>query len=179
MIHVLLLRGINVGGRNELAMARLREIAEGCGFERVTTYVQSGNLVVSARPARSAAVADRLRGALADATGLDVRVVGRTRKELAAVVNASPFEKRSDDPAKLHVVFTERALRPSALAGLDLASYAPEEARVVGGHLYLFLPGGMGRSRLAADLARKGPQGGTARNWRTVTKLLEIAEGLG
>jgi uncharacterized protein (DUF1697 family) len=106
--------------------------------------------------------------------------MGRTRKELAAVVRANPFLERTDDPTRLHVVFAESALRATALAGLDLKSYAPEEARVVAGHLYLHLPEGMGRSRLAVDLGRmgrKGPQG-TARNWRTVTKLLEIAESL-
>jgi uncharacterized protein (DUF1697 family) len=177
LIHVLLLRGINVGGRNKLAMSRLREIAEGCAFERVTTYVQSGNLVVSASSSRSSAVADRLRRALRAEAGLDVSVVARTQKDLAAVVKANPFAKRTDDPTKLHVVFAERAVRGSALAGLDLASYAPEEARVVAGHLYLHLPDGIGRSRLAADLARRGPEG-TARNWRTVTKLLEIAKTL-
>jgi uncharacterized protein (DUF1697 family) len=78
----------------------------------------------------------------------------------------------------VHVVFWERALRGDHLAGMALSGYAPEEARVVGGHLYLHLPGGIGRSRLAADLARQKGPAGTVRNWRTVTQLLEIAQQL-
>ena len=61
---------------------------------------------------------------------------------------------------------------------LDLPSYAPEEAVAFGKELYLFLPGGMGRSKLAADLAKDKAAVGTTRNWRTVTKLLEMAAAL-
>jgi len=178
MIHVALLRGINVGGRNKLAMAKLREIAKGCGFEDVTTYVQSGNVVFRAAEAKSSAVAARLRAAIASGSGLDVAVMARTRNELAKVVAASPFARRVDDPTRLHVVFWEEAPRPSPLAALDLAAYAPEEARFVAGHLYLHLPNGAGRSPLAADLSRQKGPSGTMRNWRTVTNLLEMAEGL-
>jgi uncharacterized protein (DUF1697 family) len=178
MIHVALLRGINVGGRNKLAMAKLREIAEGCGFEDVKSYVQSGNLVFSAAKLRGAPVAALLREAILEQARLDVAVMVRTRRELAAVVAANPFANRVGDPTKLHVVFWDRAPRPSPLAALDLAVYAPEEARLVAGHLYLYLPEGMGRSRLAADLSRRKGPSGTARNWRTVTNLLGMADGL-
>jgi uncharacterized protein (DUF1697 family) len=178
MIHVALLRGINAGGRNKLAMAKLRQVAEGCGFEGVSTHVQSGNAVLRSSQPSGGAVAARLREALREATGLDVPVMVRTRSELAAVVAGNPFPDRVRDPTRVHVVFWEQALRKDPLAGLELGSYAPEEARTLCGHLYLHLPGGIGRSRLAADLARRDGPAGTVRNWRTVTKLLEIADEL-
>lgn len=172
---VALLRGVNVGGRATLAMADLRAAAEDCGYERVRTYIQSGNVVFSAPSSDTPAVATALRRALADRTGLDPEIVVRTREELRAVIEANPYVGRGEDPAHLHVVFTDGDAQAS-LGSIDLAARAPDEAAAVGQHLYLFLPSGLGRSKLVADLARqKGPPG-TIRNWRTVTKLSAMAE---
>ncbi len=172
---VVLLRGVNVGGKAKLAMADLRGIAEDLGYDDVATYVQSGNLVFGCRARTTTPVARRVREALADATGLDIEVIVRTRDELREVVAANPFLDRTDEYKQLHVVFGAAAAKPS-LQGLDAAKYAPEEAAAVGRELYLYLPSGIGRSKLAADLARKAGPTGTARNWRTVTTLLEMAE---
>jgi uncharacterized protein (DUF1697 family) len=176
---VALLRGVNVGGKSSLSMSDLRAVAESCGYEHVRTYIQSGNLVFEA-PARatSATVAKQLELAIADATVVEPEVVARTRAELAAAVDGNPFASRGEDPAHLHVVFTTGQAKAS-LGSIDLAGYAPEEAAAVGQHLYLFLPSGMGRSKLAADLSRRRGSTGTARNWRTVTKLLGMAGELG
>jgi uncharacterized protein (DUF1697 family) len=175
---VALLRGVNVGGRSKLVMAHLREIAESCGYERVRTYIQSGNLVFASAEPDTDAVAEVLRAAIAEQTSVSPDVMVQTRDELARVVVENPFLARGDDPAHMHVVFTNGPARP-ALGSLDLDSYAPEAAAAVGRQLYLFLPGGMGRSKLAADLARQKGPSGTARNWRTVTKLLALADELG
>jgi uncharacterized protein (DUF1697 family) len=174
---VALLRGVNVGGRTSLAMAQLREIAESCGFERVRTYIQSGNVVFASAEPDTDAVAEVLQAAIADQTSVSPDVMVRTREELATVVVENPFLARGDDPGHLHVVFTNGPAQP-ALGSLDLDSYAPEEAAAVGRQLYLLLPGGMGRSKLAAALGRHEGTSGTARNWRTVTKLLALADEL-
>jgi len=172
---VALVRGVNVGGRTKLAMTDLREAAAACGYEHVRTYIQSGNLVFSTSDRSTAAVAGRLRKALAGSTGLDPAVVVRTVAQLRAVVERNPYVGRGEDPAHLHVVFTSGTAKAS-LGSVDLARYVPEEAAAVGQQLYLFLPSGLGRSKLAADLARqKGPPG-TTRNWRTVTKLVAMAD---
>lgn len=172
---VVLVRGVNVGGRSKLAMADLRAVAEGCGFEQVRTYIQSGNLVCSTPETSSAAVAATLEKALAEATELQPAVMARTRDEWEAAIDANPFLRRGDDPAHLHVAFLGTG-QTASLGDLDVAAYAPEEAAVAGAQLYLFLPTGMGRSKLAGDLAkRKGPPG-TTRNWRTTLKLREMAQ---
>ena len=174
-VMVVLVRGINVGGRSKLAMADLRSIAEGCGFEQVRTYIQSGNLVCSTPERSSAAVAGTLRDALAAATDLQPAVMARSRDEMAAAIDENPFLQRGEDLAHLHVTFLGTGEQAS-LGTLDVAAYAPEEAAVVGAQLYMFLPEGLGRSKLAGDLARlKGPPG-TTRNWRTTAKLLELAD---
>jgi uncharacterized protein (DUF1697 family) len=174
---VALVRGINVGGKSKLAMTDLRGAAEACGLEDVRTYIQSGNLVaVDPRRRKTSAVASALRGAIAAAGAVDPAVFVRTRKELAAVVAKSPFLARGVDPDHLHVVFVD-GKAASALRGFDLAAYAPEEAIAVGSEIHFLLPGGVGRSKLTGDLLRRGAAGeGTMRNWRTVTKLLAMAD---
>lgn len=172
---VALVRGVNVGGKAKLAMADLRSAAAACGYEDVRTYIQSGNFVFSAPTASTEAVAQRLRKAIADTTDARPEVIVRTRDELASVVDRNPYVRRGEDAAHLHVVFTSGKAGPT-LGSIDLAGYAPEEATAVGQQLYLFLPSGMGRSKLATDLARQQGPSGTTRNWRTVTKLLEMAD---
>ncbi len=175
---VALLRGVNVGGRS-LAMTDLRAIVASCGYGDVRTYIQSGNVVFTApgRP-KDTAVAATLEQALAAGTPLEPEVVVRTGPQLAAVIDANPFLRRGEDPAHLHVTFG--AGTPGAEVGLDdLAAYVPEEAVALGREVYLFLPGGMGRSKLAADLARRWGATGTTRNWRTVTKLYAMLEEIG
>lgn len=173
-VYVALLRGINVGGRSMLSMDELRRAASGCGFGAVRTYIQSGNLLfTSADPA--ATVATELATAVAAAGGPAPRVAVRTRGELAAVVAGNPYLERSSDPKQLHVAFLVEGAEPTALA-LDLDGFAPETLTVRGRETYLFLPGGIGRSKLAEALARPKTTDSTVRNWRTVTTLLGLAE---
>jgi uncharacterized protein (DUF1697 family) len=173
---VALLRGINVGGKGSLAMAKLREVAEGLGYDDVQTYIQSGNLVLRTSDPASTVERD-LAEAIAGLGGVQPAVIVRSRAQLQKVVDGNPFLKRGEDASSCHVVFAAKA-RELPLGRLDLSAYAPEEAVAVGKELYLFLPGGMGRSKLAGDLAKDKTAVGTARNWRTVTKLLEMAAEL-
>lgn len=168
---VALLRGINVGGRGKLPMADLRTMAEGCGFTDVSTYIQSGNLVFGT-DASPAAAAAALEAALATSSDVTTAVVIRTSAQMAAVIADSPFRARSDDPAQLHVVFLGPNDEPSLPS--DLEAFAPDEARVVGSEVHLFLPNGLGRSKLAAKVTRMG----TTRNWRTTTTLSEMVQAL-
>lgn len=177
-VMVALLRGVNVGGSSIVSMADVRSVATGCGYGDVRSYVQSGNLVFSTTSRSTQAVADRLRDALALATSVRPEVMVRTREELHQVVKDNPFLDRGAAATQLHVVFMAGAV-PASLEGVDLATFAPEEAHVKGTHLYLHLPDGSGRSKLAAVLARRKGPAGTMRNWRTVTKLVELADGIG
>jgi uncharacterized protein (DUF1697 family) len=175
MILIALLRGINVGGKTTLPMADLRRIVEGCGYGDVRTYIQSGNVVFAAPDGTDPDdVATDLAAAIAAAKSpLEPEVVVRTAAQMRKVVDGNPYLRRGEDPGHLHVVFTAGR---KASVGLDgLAGYAPEEAVAKGSEIYFFLPGGVGRSPLAADFAKQAGRTGTMRNWRTVTKLVAMA----
>ena len=168
-----LLRGINVGGSGKLAMVDLRAAAEGLGMTDVRTYIQSGNLVARwdrDPEAAGAELAIALRGLLDPPPA----VLVRTGEQLRRTVEASPF-RDVDDPSTVHFVFLDTDAA-DALAGFDAEPFAPEEVVPVGRELHLHLPGGMGRSRLATALTRSGGAAeGTARGWRTVTRLADMA----
>ena len=169
-VYVALLRGINIGKR-QIKMTELAETVRQAGGEDVSTYIQSGNLVLRHR-ARSGAVVEReLEKAISTAAGFHVPVIVRSAKELGALIAANPFD--ASDPTKLHVVFHPSGPTAAAMAKIDAPAFAPEEMSLRGKDLYLYLPGGMGRSQLAHAIGVLGK--GTARNWRTVLKLYDMA----
>jgi uncharacterized protein (DUF1697 family) len=172
---IVLMRGVNLAGRNRVAMAELREGLEESGFENVSTYVQSGNVVLSSKasPKRVRTDAERL---IADRFGLDIKVVVRTRAELAAVVQRNPLGKVAKNPKLYQVTFLERAPEAEVVRKLEEAAAGREKVVHIGSELYAWHPDGVGRSKLAALMSGKGlGVTATARNWTTVTRLLEMA----
>ena len=167
--HVALLRGINVGSRSRVAMADLREVVASLGYEDVATYVQSGNVVFSAKAPDAAA----LEAAIEERLGVSPAVVVLSCKELERVVAGNPWPEERDGK-HLHVVFTAGEPDADVVAAAQEKAAGGDEARIVRGTLYMHTPNGLGRSKLAAELARRGPKDGTARNWTTVTKLLAM-----
>jgi uncharacterized protein (DUF1697 family) len=184
--HVALLRGINVLGRNKVAMAELRQVVAAMGHLDVATYIQSGNVLFAASDpsAAESALAGALELEIASRLGVRPAVVVVSREGLGGVVQANPFT-RFGDPKTLHAVFLPDA--PGA-EGIDSVAAAVErarakgsrdDARVIGRTLYLWTPEGFARSVLRAELDRGGRlrtpmQHGTARNWSTVTTLLSL-----
>jgi uncharacterized protein (DUF1697 family) len=175
--RIALLRGINLGGRRKVPMARLRELMDELGYEDVRTHLQSGNVVFDGPDASPEKVARRLEEALENTFGFEVAVVVRSRDELAAVVRADPLGAAATDPAKYLVSFLADEVDPKRVADIDLEEFAPETFRLLGRELYLWLPNGVHASRLAKALSdeRLGTTA-TARNWRTVEKLLALAD---
>jgi uncharacterized protein (DUF1697 family) len=173
--QAVLLRGINLGSRNRIAMPDLRQALSGAGFEEVRTYLQSGNVVLSsnARPRQLAAECERL---IQQRFGLDVRVLVRTRKELAEVVRRNPLREVAVNPKRYQVTFLSEQLDSAELEKLAALAASSERFVAIGRELYGWHPEGIGRSRLWARLASKGlGVVATARNWATVTQLLEMA----
>jgi uncharacterized protein (DUF1697 family) len=177
---VVLLRGVNVGGR-PLAMAALRDALTEAGCTDVVTYIQSGNVVLTTprRPPKGGVEA-WLEGIVRDVAGFDVPVVLRTRSDLEATARANPYPDAAGK--QLHVVFYAGPPPPDLVGSVDLDRFAPEHATLVGRDLYLYLPNGMGRAKLPVTLERAGrslepPTIGTARNWNTVLKLVSLAGG--
>ena len=175
--HAALLRGINVGGRNKVAMAELRALMTELGHADVATYIQSGNAVFTSAQPDTTKLADQLEQAIADRLNVPCGVVVVSRDELQRVIEDNPFPAE-DNPKAVHAVF-----RRAELTGEEQAQVAQaleraqakgcqDEAVIVGRTMFLHTPDGLGRSELSAQLARTAAsKTGTARNWATVRKL--------
>jgi uncharacterized protein (DUF1697 family) len=164
-----LLRGVNVGRSNRISMPDFRAVLEGVGCGDVQTYVQSGNAVVEHEGA-PAALERTVAAALAE-HGLAVPVMVRTGEELARVVADSPWHDL--DPKVFHVAFLSGDPDPAKVAAIDHAALAPERVVVGDRVLYLDYALGAGRSK-GLDRLRLGVDA-TARNWRTVNALRDLA----
>ena len=174
--QIALLRGINLGARNRIAMAELREVFASAGFEDVRTHLQSGNVVLSSRtsPDRVARICER---EIEDRFGLDIDVVVRTRAELARVVEHNPLGKVAVNPKRYQVSFLARKLDPETVQKLADSVVPPEQVVVHGREVYAWHPESIRSSRLWSLLAgRKLGVVATARNWTTVTSLVALAD---
>jgi hypothetical protein len=105
------LRGINVGGRNRVAMADLRKVVLGLGYTDVATYIQSGNVVFTSEEADTEMIAAALERAIAGHLGVRPKVVVLTRAELARVVANNPFPEEPN-PRRVHAIFRKGPLGP-------------------------------------------------------------------
>jgi uncharacterized protein (DUF1697 family) len=171
---IALLRGINVGGKDSVPMARLRTVFEDADAAGVATYIQSGNVVFTHVSADRAALGKQLEAAIHEAFGVSSMVVLRTFAELAKVARAKPF---GPDNSNIHVTFLERKPTPVALKSLAGLEIVPDQVKVVGSDAFLHYPNGVSGSRLTGPLLeRRLGVAGTARNWRTVTRLAAMAD---
>jgi uncharacterized protein (DUF1697 family) len=173
---IVLLRGINLGARNRISMPELRAALEEAGYNDVRTYLQSGNVVLTSK-ASATKVARECERLIADRFGLDIDIVVRTRNELAKVVERNPLKRVAKNPKRYQVSFLESKPAPKLVRELEDVAVAREEVVRIGREIYAWHPDGVARSKLWARLAGKDlGVTATARNWTTVTKLLELAD---
>ena len=172
--HIVLLRGVNVGSHNRIAMAKLREVLEDGGFTDVRTYLQSGNVVLSSS-SQAPVVGRKVNGLIKKRFGLDIAVVVRSHAELAEVVKRNPLAKVAGDPRRYLVTFMSGELRGAVVERIRGAAGPGERCEVIGREVYSWHPAGVGRSPLWARIASKGlGVDTTTRNWTTVTVLLAM-----
>ena len=174
--QVALLRGINVGKNARVAMPELRTLLTGAGYEDVKTHLQSGNVVLAAQATGSDLVAE-LEKLLEHQLKSPIRVVVRTGAELAKIVDADPLKDVADVPKLKQVCFLGAELDSDLAKELTAQAkdLAPERLVVRGREIYTWHPDGIQKSPTARLLTDKRLQVTvTARNWNTVTKLLEL-----
>jgi uncharacterized protein (DUF1697 family) len=171
-MHIALLRGINVGGKNLLPMKALASLFTNAGCEDVRTYIQSGNAVFRADAKVAASLPERLGAAIKRAYGFEPPVVLRSADELGRVVAGNPFIKR--EAGTLHVVFLAQA--PEKEAASSLEAKPPDEFALKEREIYLRCPNGYGKTKLTnAYFDARLKTVSTVRNWKTVLTLLEMA----
>jgi uncharacterized protein (DUF1697 family) len=175
--YVALLRAVNVGGNNKLPMKDLVEMFVDAGCTNVRTYIQSGNVLFSAAPRLAAQLPATISAEIAKRFGYKTPVILRTPEQLREVIRRNPFLKAGAAEETLHIMFLAGTPKPSDIDRLDPARSAPDEFIVLGQEIYLRLPNGMGRTKLLNSyFDSKLATTSTARNWRTVLKLLELSE---
>jgi uncharacterized protein (DUF1697 family) len=176
--YVALLRGINLGKRNKIAMADLREVVTSLGHGEVRTHILSGNVIFSSKRTSATRLEAELERAIAKRFKLEVRVLVRTAHDLAGIVRDNPLPEAAPDGSRLFVLFLDRKPPADRLAAIDPASFEPEQFRVGDRVIYAWYREGLTGSKLAAALSDKRlGVTATARNWNTVTKLVELASG--
>ncbi|WP_333737968.1 DUF1697 domain-containing protein [Streptomyces sp. IBSBF 2806] len=177
--YAALLRGINVGGSRKVPMADLRTLLEGLGHGDVRTYLQSGQAVFSSAHGDEESLAADLTAAIEKRFGFAVDVIVRDHAYLKSVADACPFPAAELTAKQLHVTYCSAPLDEERYAGIDRAAYLPEDFRLGDRALYLYAPDGLGRSKLAEQLAKPRLNKGliaTTRNWNTVVKLVEMTQ---
>lgn len=170
----LLLRGINVGGNNKVAMADLRALLGSLGYADCTTLLNSGNAVITTSDSGDDAER-RVEQTIGERLGLSIATLARTHDELAAIVAANPLASVATDPARCAVAFLRSAPPKDALNAVDPAAYAPECWKLVGRELYVWYANDQARTKLTGAFWEKQLKvAATARNWNTVLKLLGL-----
>ena len=174
---IALFRGINIGGHNLLPMKQLVVLLEDIGCRNVKTYIQSGNAVFQTRHTDHAQLAEKISRAIEKAHGFKPWVILLDRKDLQKVIKSNPYPEAEADPKSLHVLFLAEKPPNPDLKKLQAISTETERFKLKDRLFYLHLPDGAGRSKLAAQAEKLLGVATTGRNWRTVCKLMQMADG--
>ena len=172
---IVLFRGINVGGNNLLPMKDLVGHLEALKLKNVRTYIQSGNVVFDTDEKSASSLAKKIAGRIEKERGFAPQVLLISREDLQNAIQANPFPHAVSEPKSLHFFFLEKPAAKANIEALDKAK-TPTESYVLKGRLFfLHAPDGIGRSKLAATAERHLGVAATARNYRTVERIAEMA----
>jgi uncharacterized protein (DUF1697 family) len=178
-VFVSMLRGVNVGGTSRIKMQALQELYETLGLRDVRTLLQSGNVVFRSSLKDRNQLVKRIQQEIERRLDLKIDVLLRTKEEIEAIVERGPVLSPRADMSKLLVMFLGSVPGAEAQARLVKSHKGPEMLELRGPEVYLYYPNGVGRSKLSgAVIEDRLETSGTARNWNTLTKLLEVAREL-
>lgn len=175
--YIAILRGINVGGKRKILMSELKGMFEKLGYLRVSTYIQSGNVIFDTREVEDChALADGIENEILKRFGHDVPVIVRTVGELEQAISRNPFLKDQPDIKSLFLTFLQDVPSPQKREEVEKYSFPPDDFRITGKEVFGFCPGKYSDSKLTnAFFENKLGIRATTRNWKTVTKLFELA----
>jgi uncharacterized protein (DUF1697 family) len=175
--YALLLRGINVGGNNRVAMADLRKLLVDLGYENPKTLLNSGNAIIQTDH-KADEVERRVQEAINSELGLAIETLARTHAELQKIVETDPFKGVATDPSRYAVAFLRSAPESEGLEtfnAVNAETYAPDVWQLIGRELYLWYPNGQATTKLTGPFwEKKLKVTVTARNWNTLIKLRDL-----
>jgi len=174
---IVLLRGVNVGGKNKLPMKAFAAELETLGLSDVRTYIQSGNVVFRGPAQNADTLAAKIRGAILGKFGFEPAVLAIEAADFAAAAAANPFPESvgESEGRTVHLFFLAQAPKGTPRERLDAVRIPSERWRLIGKAFYLHAPEGFGTSKLATQAERILGVPATARNWRTVSTLMQMA----
>lgn len=172
--YIALLRGINVGGHHKLPMRELVQLLETLGLKNVKTYIQSGNVVFQSNRTDLPALAEEISAAIHESHGFTPQILLLSLVNLETAVSQNPFSAAEENHKTLHFYFLESVPTNPDLALLESLKTEREQFELIDKVFYLHAPDGIGRSKLAAKVEKGVGVAATARNWRTVRKVLEM-----
>lgn len=172
---VALLRGINVGKAKRVPMAELRALMAELGYTGVVTLLNSGNAVFRAARGTPVEHAGAIAAAISARMKLDVPVIVKSAKELAAIVSENPLGETAANHSHLLVVFVQEPTALSVLGAVAPLVKPPEQLVVGKSAAYLHFASGILGSKAGEALLGKAGKSITTRNWATVLKLLALA----
>ena len=178
-VFVSMLRAVNVGGTSRIKMSALQTLYESLGLADVRTLLQSGNVVFRSSLKDRSQLAKRIRQELERQLDLQIEVLLRTLAEIQSIVERGPVLSPRADMSKLLVMFLADVPDAQLQASLLKSHKGPEMIELRGPEIYLYYPEGVGRSKLSGAVIENRLQTyGTARNWNTLTKLLEVGRAI-
>ena len=175
-VHIALFRGINVGGHNKLPMSELVALLESLGCAAVKTYIQSGNVVFDHVTTNNSNLSQAISSAIQKQNGFSPHILLLTVSELQQAVTHNPFPDATAEPKTLHLWFLANEPNEPDLDKIEKIKAASESFVLAGRVFYLHAPEGIGHSKLAAHVEKLLGVPATARNWRTVTKILDLSK---
>jgi uncharacterized protein (DUF1697 family) len=172
---ILLLRAVNVAGANSMGTKDFVRLLESMGLKNVKTYIQTGNAVFSAHETEAAALPEKIKARIRRVHGFAPEVILLRLDELEGAIASNPYPGADSDPKALHLTFLAVAPKTPDLSTLEKFRKDSEHYSLKGRAFYFWAPEGVGRSKLFSRIEKSLGVPGTARNWRTVCKLLELA----
>jgi uncharacterized protein (DUF1697 family) len=174
--YIALFRGINVGGKNKLPMKDLVATLENVGCHDVATYIQSGNAVFQSEEQDASQLSETIEAAIKERHGFEPLVLVLASEEMERAMGSNPFPETESEPKTLHLYFLAAPPESPDLDALEGIKGDRERFVLGDGVFYLYAPDGIGRSKLAANIEKLLGVPVTARNWRTVRKVMEMAQ---
>ena len=178
MKYISILRGINVSGQKKINMADLKSLYESQGFDGVSTYIQSGNVIFDSKLKNKAYITKTIEAAIEEQYGFQVPVQIRTAQEMLKVIDRMPFNDVNlvNDSTKVLVTFLSSKPTKSNIENIQKYIIEPERLIINNTHVYLYCPNGYGKSKLTNNLIEKKLKtSATTRNWKSIKKLHELS----
>lgn len=177
MKYISILRGINVSGHKIIKMSDLKVLYEKLGFENVTTYIQSGNLIFESKLTSENEIIIKIEKAISDSYNYEVPVLVKNMNDMENIINNNPFSNQTNiDVKKLHVTFLSDNTENELIEKIKDYKSGNDKFIIDEKVIYLYCPDGYGNTKLNNTFFEKKLQiKATTRNWQTVNKLFEIA----